>query len=150
MTDEEVIEAVTQWFEREFPCRHYENENAELKHLEFELGKWIEQKYPDWKVRSGSKKFITLFGWECDTDLELRNQKRSSVIPIEVKLTKEGTEYGTLHAMGQAIYYSRKAGHALALVVDQGRAARERTHDERKLQDDLWNKLRVRLSVRKA
>lgn len=150
MTDDEVIEAVAQWFEREFPCSHYENENAELKRLEFELGKWVEQKYPDWEVRSGPKKFITLLGWKCETDLELRNQKTSSVIPIEVKLAKEGTEYGTLHAMGQAIYYSRKAGHALALVVEQGRATRDRAEDEGQLQDDLWNKLRVRLSVRKV
>lgn len=144
------VEAVADWFEKGFPCRQsYADEKELAEHIELELAKWLPLRFPDWIVRKGHENFVSLFGWTLHTDMELRNEKTSDAVPVEVKLTKQGSEYGTLHALGQAVYYATKERPALALVVDQGRASDQRTEIERKLQNELWWMFNVKLAFSK-
>lgn len=144
-----LLDEVADWFEQQFPCRPSYADEAELQvHIKSELDTWLRQSRPDWGIREGRRNFVSMFGWTLHTDLELFDERE--VVPVEVKLAKEGSEYSTLHAMGQAIYYAAKKPPALALVVDQGRATQNRTEQERNLQNRLWWMLQVKLVVRKC
>jgi len=150
MSSDALVNAVARWFEHDFPCRRYVREKELQTELKTALGQWIQENYPDWKLQNGQRKFIRLFGWWLETDLELRHSRTRAVIPIELKLSKKNYEYTVLHAMGQALYCSQKTGKAIALVVDAGRGDFRRSPHERKLLVGLWEKLGVRLCVKKV
>lgn len=121
MTADNAVEAMGRWFEHTFPCRrHSAQETNRQMHVQTERAKRPEQNMPDGQLRNGERRFVRRFGYSVDTDLKLPRRRTSQITPIEHQLIKHPQEYGVLHAMGQAIYYSRKANRALALVADQG------------------------------
>ena len=97
------------------------------------------------------KTYVKLFGWPYQGEIELFSDDGRR-IPVEVKYMRQGWEPN--QAIGQAIIFSRVNGAGKAIgacfAVERASERLQLGSAERLLRDTLWEKLGIRLCVRKA
>ncbi len=147
-----IIEAFAGWFEGAGfqPQESYRDEAALTKDLRKQLDLWVRKSFAGWRAKArGVPRYFGPFNYRYRPDIELF-RANEECIPIEVKLMKQGWEPAA--AIGQAVMYSRVLDEpaAIAAVLDTRRKGQGFGHVERSLQKELWERLGVRLCVRKG
>jgi hypothetical protein len=154
-SSEQVIDAFVTWFEEGFrPERDYRDvkEHVLAGDMLEQLELWVQKHLPGWDVKKATKpKSQELFGYTYTADIELVRAGEKS-IPIEIELMKKRSGWKPSEAIGQVIMFSRQSGvgKGIAAVLDVRKDPPEHGEVERSLQDDLWEKLGVRLCVRRG
>ncbi len=154
-TAEDIIGAFCDWFEGSgFRCQSdYSDEESLKRDLATQVDSWVEHNFPGWRAKlipKGAKAPVLgpfAYGYVADAELY---SVRGELVPVEAKLMKVG--YEPNQAIGQAIMLSRRpdTGQAIAAIVDSRKSVPPYGSVEQSLRKDLWEKLRVRLCVRKA
>ncbi len=149
---EQVIEAFAEWFEGAGfqPRERYPAEESLKADLLRQAHLWVSQNFRGWRAERPSRRPPPgPFGYAYESDIELVHTS-GMCIPVEVKLMKAGWEPN--QAIGQAIMYSRtqEIPRAIAAVLDARNNPPDYGELERSLRKDLWQKLGVRLCVRRV
>ncbi len=149
---DKIIDAFEGWFSEDFePHPDYVNEAALQKDLQAQLDSWVREAFPGWRARDRRvPAYRGPFGYRYRPDIEvLRND--DEFVPIEVELMKDASGWKPSEAIGQAIMFSRvlDTPRAIAAVLDMRQNPPAYGEVEKALQRELWEKLGVRLCVRK-
>ncbi len=150
---DKVIEAFKRWFEVAGfqPQEIYEDEAALTKDLRKQLDSWMQQSFKGWRAKDRRMPaYVGPFNYRYRPDIELFHTDEQFV-PVEVELMKDGRGWKPSEAIGQAIMFSRVLDkpRAIAAVLDVRKGASAYGDVERNLQKELWEKLGVRLCVRR-
>ncbi len=155
---DKIIAAFEKWFEedkgfqphpREYAKRSIPEDGFKDDVLQ-QLSSWLRNEFPEWECEKASKpKLPGAFGYHYTTDILLVGP-RGQKIPIELKLMKGGWEPAA--ALGQAYMQLRLLASpgGIGAALDRRENVPPYGEAEQKLKDEVWEKFRVRLCVRRG